>query len=973
MATLYQITNLVLSRGSEQSGFPTMNAAWGVSGSASWGYGGWYDEEWHFNASKNMSSKVTQQSGAGAATGDIVWTRGGEGYHSTAYGCYNRAKYHPLTSGRYLKSVTCKVIHGQSGYGKTSTSGTYTFKAPAKPTFDDVDYDSSTHDVTFTVNAAADNEQYERYDTVVRVLRQDSSNRNNTYKTEKAVINWAASTDSEIEKVYRLAEAGTLPVGQWVKLTCQAYSRGLAGNSATVSKTYVFAQPAQASITKITCSGKSSTDYVTVRLKTNSTSSAPVDSVKLQRLTNQDAMSAAAAGLVDGWEDVSGAVDNGNCIGFTDLVADALPAVKKHTWYRLVTTHGAYTRNSVPVEAKCLYRNKSLQDDDVVKYARCESGADGVSILCRLAWNDDDSNTTKIAWSEYEDAWESNEQPSSCDVTWRDSGGWTDESVTPPVTYGNAATVTIRGLQEATEYYIRARRGLVGGETESWGAWCPAPLYPISTAVPPSDVVLVVPVAVERGSGIDCLWTYSGSEQTAWEVAYLDGTDRKVLASGEGPAGSTVIPASMIEGMDSVKLSVSVTASGVWASSDWMPVSIEDAPTLSMSAAATLTAQPVSLAFTSNDPKAYITAYITSGGVATATPDGHAVQADGDVVWADVVSPVWEAAYSPTSDAAIDSTKTYYTVSNGVYSPVVSPIVENIGSYYEVSAWTATVTPPTLKLYEGAKYTVSAIATDSDTLLSSDAVESDFEVAWAHRAVAPKSTTSIVVDELTAAITPVAPTDGYGTGDAVALTDVVDVYRNTPDGAYLIASDVPFGQAVTDRFAPYSSRFDTNYILCTRTADGDIAWDEYAYDLEHSTLRVDFGGEHVELPYNLSISDGWEKGFELREHLDGTRAGYWNEGATRKASLSTDVVKVESAEQRRLLAALAQHAGPCFVRTPDGCAYPADVEVESYGVTYESQAVPVSLSATEVSITDEFKIAPSDWVGAPTGTTGESS
>lgn len=930
MARLYKITNLVVTRGSENSGFPTMNAAWGMTGSASWGYSGWYDEEWHFNASKNMSKTVVQQTGAGAATGDIVWTRGGENFHDTAYCCYNRTKYHPVSSGRYLNSVTLKAIHGQAGYGEMSTKATYTFKVPKKPVMGDVEYDSETHDVTFNVEAADEGAagNNERYDTLNRILRQDSANRNNTYKDEKTVAGWTASTETSMERVYRLAEASALPQGQWVRLTFQAYSRGLAGDSEVSSKAYVFAHPAQAQITGITCSGLGSTDYVTVRLKTNATSTAPVDSVKLQRLKNQEPMSAAAAGLSQGWEDVDGAVDDGNCVGFTDLVEDAISAVKKHTWYRLVTTHGAYTRNSVPVDATCLYREKAAQDDDEVRYAKCEPGQDGTSVLCRLAWGTDDSNSTQIAWSEHEDAWESTEQPSKCDITWQDNSGWTDDSVTPPVDYEYAATVTIYGLEEAKDYYIRARRGLVSGDSETWGSWCPAPKYPISTAVAPSDVILTVPAVVERGSGIDCSWTFNGSEQTAWEVRYLDGANVKVIAAGEGPAGATVIPAEKIAGMDSISIAVAVTSGGEWASSGYIPVSIDDAPELSLSVPSTLTAQPLEIELETSNPRTSAIVYITSHGVSAAMPDGDVVQADGDVVWAESVTPAWSTA---------DSTITSSTV------------------------WTATVVPPILKLYEGASYTVSGVLTDTKTLLSSDMAEDDFTVEWAHRAVKPAATSAITVSDLTATITPATPTSGYETGDSVAQTDVVDIYRNTPDGAYLIASDVPFGQAVADRFAPFSKRAELSYILCTRTYDGDIDWGEYEYTLSHATLRVDFGEQSIELPYNLAMTDGWEKGFELREHLDGTRAGYWNEGATRKATLSTDVVKVESAEQRRLLAALAQHAGPCFVRTPDGCAYPADVEVDSYGVTYESAAVPVSITATEVAITDAFRIAPTDW------------
>ena len=982
MTVLYSITNLTLKRSSSNDG-NAVEATWGYSGPQNYGFDGWYDYVFKFNASKDMTNKVTQQhSASGGATGDIVWMRtGSDSGNTTSCTCnYNRLKYHPLTSGRNLNSVTATIVHGTStttenmargtfNGGEKHTSLTMKFKPPKMPLVSAPDYDGETHNITFTITPNDEGPEltggvYERYDTMVRIVRQDSANRNNSYKKAKAVVNWAASTSDSIEKVYKLADASSIQAGQWVKITCEAYSRGLAGNSSTRSVSYVFARPAQASITKITCSGQQATDYVTVTLKTNATTARPVDSVKLQRLKNSTSTTASAAGLEQTWADVDGAVDDGNCKGLTDLVTDAMPDVKKHTWYRLVTTHGAFTTIGKAVEAKCLYRAKDPVDNDKVWFNSIAPGVDGQSIACKLVWQNDDSDTTQISWSEYEDSWESTEQPNICDVTWEDA--------TPVSGYAHSANVTVRGLEEGNEYYVRARRGNTSGDNPVWGKWCyPAKAkYPVSTALAPTDVVLTVPSVVERGSGIDCTWTFEGGEQTAWEIAYLDASNkRKVLVSGNGQAGATTVPASEIAGMDSVKLAVSVTTGGDWSSSDYMPVNIDDAPGLSMSVASTVTEQPVSLTFTTDNPRAYVTTYITSGGVASATPDGQAVQAEGDVVWAEALGPAWEASYSLTTDTAIDESKTYYTYSNGVYSPVASPVVANIGTYYEVTAWTATVTPPILKLYEGAVYTVSAIATDSSTFLSSDAVESDFKVEWSHRAVAPNSTTAITVENLTATIIPVAPTEGYGTGDAVAESDVVDVYRNTPDGNYLIASDIPFGQAVTDRYAPFSNRGNLAYTLCTRTADGDLDWADYAYELDHATLRVDFGKSAVELPYNLAMSDGWEKGFELREHLDGTRAGYWNEGATRKASLSTDVVKVESAGQRRLLAALAQYAGACFVRTPEGCAYPADVQVDSYGVTYESQAVPVSITATEVAITDAFRIAPSDWVEA----VGESS
>lgn len=44
------------------------------------------------------------------------------------------------------------------------------------------------------------------------------------------------------------------------------------------------------------------------------------------------------------------------------------------------------------------------------------------------------------------------------------------------------------------------------------------------------------------------------------------------------------------------------------------------------------------------------------------------------------------ATYAKTTDVAIDPTKTYYTLSDGVYKPVATPDVDDIGDYYEKTA-----------------------------------------------------------------------------------------------------------------------------------------------------------------------------------------------------------------------------------------------------------------------------------------------
>lgn len=906
--------NLVMKRGS-QNGGDSVEATWGFTGGSTFNTS--VEEDWRFNASKDMTNTVIEQTGAGSATGDVVWTRpSGTGLHTSAYCFYNRQRYHPLVQGRYLTSVKLEVFNGEYG-GRwyvdwATTAATMSFKRPGEPSISEPSYNSTSGRVSFAIAAADDDGQAERYDTMYRILRQDSADRENQWASEKAAIDWASTTDASKSIEYPVWDDQPLEAGQWVRVTCEAYSRGLAGDSDAVSKEYLYAWPAQAAITSIVASSLEGDGIVTVRISSNATDIAPVDSVKLQRLRSSTASTATAAGLADGWQDVGGAVDAGGCSGLTDQVTAALPTVKTHTWYRLVTTHGSLSRNSVPVEARCLYRAKDEAAGDAVKFVYLEPGADGGSVMARLAWNDDGSDTTQISWSEFEDAWESTEQPDSCDVTWEDESDI-------PTGYDHAATVSIRGLEERMQYYARARRARTKTDPEAFGGWCypDKSLYPVSTATAPDEVVLAVPATVERGCGIDCSWTFNGSEQTGWELAFLDDGVRKVLVSGEGPAGATVVPADLVSDMDSVMLSVSVTTGGDWASSDWLPVSIEDAPELAVSVPGLLTEQPLQIVLTSTSPRADVVVYVTSRGVFSARPDGESVQADGDVVWAESLSPAWVA---------------------------------------DGNLWTAPVTPPTICLHDGATYDVTAVATDTKTLLSSEKAAASFAVSWSHKASEPSPSTTVEADRstLAARITPAAPS-------GAAETDLVDVYRYTPDGAYPIATDVPFGYSVTDRFAPFSSGTELGYRLCTRTKDGDLAWADYPYELSHTSMRFDFGEQHLELPYNIVTSDSWQKSFELREHMDGTRAGYWNPGATRSGALSTDIIKMESAEARSLLAELAKHAGPCFVRTPNGCAYPANVEVESYGLTFDSVSVPVSLKATEVAMTDAFAISPSDW------------
>ena len=185
-----------------------------------------------------------------------------------------------------------------------------------------------------------------------------------------------------------------------------------------------------------------------------------------------------------------------------------------------------------------------------------------------------------------------------------------------------------------------------------------------------------------------------------------------------------------------------------------------------------------------------------------------------------------------------------------------------------------------------------------------------------------------------------------------AAADVYDVFRVTPDGPYLVAEGVALDAVVDDPWAPYGETHF--YRVRTRTVDGCEEYADYPYELAGRDLRIDWDGRYLELPYDLGASDQYEKDFEARRHLDGSIDGYWNQGAIRRGNLKTNIIKARDADKAAALRALGRHAGPCYVRLPDGCAYQADVQLSGIDRESGSFAMSVSISATEVALTSDY-------------------
>lgn len=639
-----------------------------------------------------------------------------------------------------------------------------------------------------------------------------------------------------------------------------------------------------------------------------------------------------------------------------------------------------------------------------------DAGEDGKSAVLVIGW---DGNHTgcEVTWSDDPDAWESSAQPNSQTLTWRDNESKSQD-------WSNTSTFYLAGLEEGTTYYVRARSYYESDQTV-WSDYTAD--YQVTPVSAPTAVSLSAPQSVARGEAIELYWTVESElDQVEWHVHEVVGGVKVAnasLANGTGSLCHATVPADRYGSATSVTLYVSAGCGGGLADSDPATIGIADAPSCEAECPATLTAQPLSFEAYSDNPTAVLLATLSSLGVTVAAPDGDRDQLAGDVIWTSSLSPSWEAStwgatalrarlaqdaddaqdaydaayalveFEATSDTSVGD-KTYYELSGGVYSPVVpegdedpssegwyvatDPDAEvamlnaakaledaqaSLGAHPADGAVNvASVTlPAPLPLMDGGAYLMTASAVEGVAGLSSPLAESRFTVEWAHQAPAPSPAVEVVPDVAgrTATISLAEPS-GW------AETDVYDVYRKSGAGYDLIASGLSPEAVATDRLAPYGRMADLAYRVCSRTADGDTDFADYTYEMPLGMVSFDWPGGHVELPYNLELSESWDKSFESRAHVDGTVNGYYDRAVERKGSWRSDMVRVGSLDGIEAVKALAEHPGAVFCRTQGGDAFMADVQVSGLDTVYSSAASSVSLNVTALSLSREYMLSSND-------------
>ena len=494
-------------------------------------------------------------------------------------------------------------------------------------------------------------------------------------------------------------------------------------------------------------------------------------------------------------------------------------------------------------------------------------------------------------------------------IEWTDAdGGWnsteTPKSYKRPDDGGNGGTVSIDGLTEGTEYKIRLRRYVTLDGEDGYGTEVTTVATPWST---PSQPTLNAPGYVLPGEGVRYTWTFADEGDTPQSSAILTVNDTSYTISGS--AGSFVldVPESM-EG-ETLTASVRVAANGGYSEpSEAVVTTVAERPTCTLALAGdsetselyggnTVTGLPLAVTV-GGSGTSWRVSVACNGGATSPEPQGGRELAAGEV-----------AAY-----AVLYGAGTHELESDNILL--------------------------------GGNYDVTCVCIDDTTDMESEPVTLGFTAVWEDTVTIPTGTVAIVNGQ--AIITPAQ-------GEDADEGETCRIWRKTADGYQLACERALWDDTHVDVVPPYGS--DTlAYVIEAVGVNGDHAWREIPYTLGGTDARFTIGGETISLPWNLQPKSSYRKGFERRAHMDGRRVGFWQPGADRDWTCSSEFRR-DDVELLDKLRRLGRYDGLVYVRGPRGVAFAANVDVD-VSLGYDSFPVSADVTCAEVEDDGTYAIVP---------------
>lgn len=622
--------------------------------------------------------------------------------------------------------------------------------------------------------------------------------------------------------------------------------------------------------------------------------------------------------------------------GSTDPVVVQCPdwstqTAKKFGVYAVVgNTSYTTDANNVKTYTFTPYSNKELMVSDATwQGGTVPQAPTSVSVAqtntpgtVRVNWNWpwDDADGAEISWADHEDAWESTDPPETYKISSMHTGQW-----------------NIAGLTTGMKWYIRVRL-VKGGDNEVYGPYSETQLINLSSAPNVPTLVLSAPI-VSKSQSFTASWGYTTTDGTG--QGYAEICEATVTGSGitygtpfihTTTAQHVTIDASRWAVNTTHYLCVRVVSESGQACDEWSaPVPIK-------------VANPLSCSITTGSNLSNVTVEDDSVDGTTKTVLG--------LTDMPLTVTVTGAGDFGTTTLAIERAESYFLEQpNETYLPAHAG--ETVALVEQMGEAAISIDNEDLigSLDDGAAY--KFVATVSDTLGQRATAELPFEVHWTNQAKAPTATIQIDETDLIAKITPAATNPGTG--------DTCDIYRLSVDRPSLVYSGAAFGTMYVDPF-PTIGEYG-GYRLVYRTKNGDytiadneeLAFTDYraadsdTYRLDTMYNIIEFGGDRVQLMYDVTISNSWEKDFQATQYLGGAIQGDWNPAVARTGSVASRVVTIKDQATIQAMRRLADYAGICHVRTRDGSSYPANVDVsENYNMGQEVIAREFTISITRV-------------------------
>ncbi len=553
--------------------------------------------------------------------------------------------------------------------------------------------------------------------------------------------------------------------------------------------------------------------------------------------------------------------------------------------------------------------------------------------LLEWDWSWSDATAARIAWSDHEDAWNSTDSPSTCDM--EDITTW----------------FHVTNLEEKT-YYFRIRLIDKSGDKDIYGPWSDTISLDMSATPAVPTLNVENPYTNIEGS-ITCLVSTTGTGT----IQIAENVNDKVVVLAASTSNSITLS---VEDINAVYTSLGLT-SRIWKEgethsltanvianggeptewSDSIAINVVETPVIS-SMTYNLTYQEVIDDPDDEDAKHW-------ANVLTALPLGVKFNVN-DTSYTCKLAIIRDKSGEM---ARPDDTKT------NVYEGEVVYATTSTGGM-DVYIFASTLTG---HLDDNAEYTIVCTATDSYGQTATETIP--FEVHWTHQPVIPSITAlETLTDDLATKIT-VAKPDSYELGDCF------DIYRLSADKPELVLADCEYDTAYVDPY-PAFGEFGGHRIV-SKTANGDyitedneFAWIDTDKDwgdyIDSKEIVVDFNGQRINLPYGISLSNSWSKDFTRTTYLGGSVAGDWNPAVTRDLSVSTTVLAVIDPDTIKAMRALAAYTGICHIRTPEGSSFACDIQVSESREGSTQKVVSFSLTIKQVDTEGFDGMTYAQWV-----------